>query len=89
MRHRKSRALKEYFTVDLHLHTNRGSADSNLAPAEMIARAQAIGIGAVCITEHDNAWDLRDDQMLIVSGTHCAVRLMALDFASLKEATDQ
>ena len=37
----------------------------------------------------DNAWDLRDDQMLIVSGTHCAVRLVALDFASLKEATDQ
>jgi predicted metal-dependent phosphoesterase TrpH len=49
-----------YFTVDLHLHTNRGSADSNLAPKDMIARAQAIGIGAVCITEHDNAWDLRE-----------------------------
>jgi predicted metal-dependent phosphoesterase TrpH len=49
-----------YFTIDLHLHTNRGSADSNLSPADMIARAQAIGIGAVCITEHDNAWDLRE-----------------------------
>src|SRR5580698_2546870 len=49
-----------YFTIDLHLHTNRGSADSNLSPAVMIARAQAIGIGAVCITEHDNAWDLRE-----------------------------
>src|SRR3984957_13344251 len=49
-----------YFTIDLHLHTNRGSADSNLSPKDMIARAQAIGIGAVCITEHDNAWDLRE-----------------------------
>ncbi|MGH7987898.1 MAG: PHP domain-containing protein [Candidatus Binataceae bacterium] len=49
-----------YFTVDLHLHTNRGSADSNLSPAALIARAQAIGIGAVCITEHDNVWDLRE-----------------------------
>ena len=49
-----------YFTVDLHLHTNRGSADSNLAPKEMVARAQAIGIGAICITEHDNIWDLRE-----------------------------
>ena len=53
-----------YFTIDLHLHTNRGSADSNLSPKDMIARAQAIGIGAVCITEHDNAWDLREIKTL-------------------------
>jgi predicted metal-dependent phosphoesterase TrpH len=49
-----------YFTVDLHLHTNRGSADSNLAPQALIDRAKAIGIGAVCITEHDNLWDLQE-----------------------------
>ena len=47
-----------YFTVDLHLHTNRGSADSNLAPRDLVERAKAIGIGAVCITEHDTMWDL-------------------------------
>ncbi len=46
------------FTVDLHIHTNRGSSDSNMTPAELIERARAIGIGAVCITEHDNMWDL-------------------------------
>ena len=49
-----------YFTVDLHLHTNRGSADSNLAPKDLVERARAIGIGAVCITEHDNMWDSRE-----------------------------
>ncbi|MGH7932210.1 MAG: PHP domain-containing protein [Candidatus Binataceae bacterium] len=49
-----------YFTVDLHLHTNRGSADSNLSPRDLIARASAIGIGAVCVTEHDNVWDLKE-----------------------------
>src|SRR6266478_8260813 len=49
-----------YFTVDLHLHTNRGSADSNLSPKDLIERARAIGIGAVCITEHDNIWDLKE-----------------------------
>lgn len=49
-----------YFTVDLHLHTNRGSADSNLAPRELVERARAIGIGAVCITEHDTMWDLAE-----------------------------
>ncbi len=49
-----------YFTVDLHLHTTRGSADSNLSPQDLIERAHAIGIGAVCITEHDNIWDLKE-----------------------------
>lgn len=49
-----------YFTLDLHLHTNRGSADSNLAPRDLIERARAIGIGAVCITEHDTMWDLAE-----------------------------
>src|SRR5579872_5006628 len=49
-----------YFTVDLHLHTNRGSSDSNLAPKDLIARAKEIGIGAVCITEHDTMWEFRE-----------------------------
>ncbi len=48
------------FTVDLHLHTNRGSADSNLSPQQLIDRARAVGIGAVCITEHDHMWDLHE-----------------------------
>jgi predicted metal-dependent phosphoesterase TrpH len=51
-------APRPYFTVDLHLHTNRGSSDSNMTPNELIERARALGIGAVCITEHDNMWDL-------------------------------
>jgi len=50
----------QYFSVDLHLHTNRGSSDSNLSPKDLVARARAIGIGAVCITEHDNMWDARE-----------------------------
>jgi predicted metal-dependent phosphoesterase TrpH len=49
-----------YFSVDLHLHTNRGSSDSNLALKDLVDRASEIGIGAVCITEHDNMWDLRE-----------------------------
>jgi predicted metal-dependent phosphoesterase TrpH len=49
-----------YFTIDLHLHTNRGSADSNLSLEGLVKRAEAIGIGGVCITEHDNAWNLRE-----------------------------
>ncbi len=49
-----------YFSVDLHLHTNRGSSDSNLALADLVERSRKIGIGAVCITEHDTMWDLRE-----------------------------
>jgi predicted metal-dependent phosphoesterase TrpH len=49
-----------YFTVDVHLHTNRGSADSNLSPGDLVERARTIGIGAVCITEHDTMWDLAE-----------------------------
>ena len=49
-----------YFTVDLHLHTSRGSADSNLSTKDLVDRARAIGIGAVCITEHDTIWDLKE-----------------------------
>jgi predicted metal-dependent phosphoesterase TrpH len=52
--------MEAYFTVDLHLHTTRGSADSNLTPQALVERAKAIGIGAVCITEHDNLWDLKE-----------------------------
>jgi predicted metal-dependent phosphoesterase TrpH len=53
-------AAGPYFSVDLHLHTNRGSSDSNLSPKDLVERAGAIGIGAVCITEHDNMWDVRE-----------------------------
>ncbi|HVN88806.1 MAG TPA: PHP domain-containing protein [Candidatus Binataceae bacterium] len=49
-----------YFTIDLHLHTSRGSADSNLSTKDLIERARTIGIGAVCITEHDTVWDLKE-----------------------------
>lgn len=53
-------ATGAYFTADLHLHTSHGSADSNLAPKDLIDRAREIGIGAVCITEHDNIWDVKE-----------------------------
>lgn len=49
-----------YFTVDLHLHTSRGSSDSNMSPLALVERARSINIGAVCITEHDNMWDLKE-----------------------------
>jgi predicted metal-dependent phosphoesterase TrpH len=49
-----------YFTIDLHLHTSRGSSDSNVSPHQVIERAREIGISAVCITEHDHIWDVQE-----------------------------
>lgn len=42
--------------IDFHVHTTRGSSDSNLDPLLMIDQAHTIGLEGICITEHDNAW---------------------------------
>ncbi len=42
--------------IDFHVHTTRGSSDSNLDPFVMIDQAHKIGLEGICITEHDNAW---------------------------------
>jgi predicted metal-dependent phosphoesterase TrpH len=49
-----------YFTIDLHLHTSRGSSDSNVSPQQVVERAREIGISAVCVTEHDHIWDMQE-----------------------------
>ncbi len=64
MANRSGHPSGPYFSIDLHLHTNRGSSDSNLSPADLVERAGEIGIGAVCITEHDNMWEARDMDLL-------------------------
>ncbi len=66
-----------YFTIDLHTHTTRGSADSNLAPRELIERAQAIRLDAICITEHDNTWDLKE--LVSVAAIHGVVCLRGIE----------
>lgn len=42
--------------IDHHLHTRRHSPDSIIRPDELIARAAAIGLDGVVITEHDYQW---------------------------------
>jgi predicted metal-dependent phosphoesterase TrpH len=43
--------------IDLHTHTRPLSHDSLLSPDELIEAAKAAGLDAVCLTEHDFAWD--------------------------------
>lgn len=46
--------------IDLHVHTTKGSKDSNLSPYTMVEEAKRLGIGGICITEHDEPWDRRE-----------------------------
>lgn len=69
------RRHRPYFTADLHLHTSRGSADSNLSPLALAERAQAADLDAIAITEHDTMWELNEapelaayDSMLFLRG---------------------
>ncbi|HEY5476022.1 MAG TPA: PHP domain-containing protein [Tepidiformaceae bacterium] len=43
--------------IDLHAHTWPRSHDSVLNPEDLIVRAKAAGLDAVCFTEHDTVWD--------------------------------
>ena len=43
--------------LDMHLHTREGSPDSALPVREAIARAKEMGLGGLCVTDHDS-WAL-------------------------------
>lgn len=45
-------AVREWMRIDLHLHT-RGSRDSLSDPEAVLARATAVGIDRIAITDHD------------------------------------
>jgi len=45
--------------IDIHCHTSE-SMDSFLAPVDAIADARAVGLDAICFTEHDRQWQLHE-----------------------------
>ena len=45
------------FEVDLHTHTRHGSSCSYMEPIDLLRQARSVGLDAVCITEHNAAWD--------------------------------
>ena len=42
--------------IDLHSHTWPKSHDSVLNPDDLVVRAKAAGLDAICFTEHDTVW---------------------------------
>jgi len=45
-------ADREWIVVDLHMHTNH-SHDCSIEPAELVAHAEAEGLGAIAVTDHN------------------------------------
>ena len=43
--------------IDLHTHTSPSSYDALQTPQDLILEAKALGLDAVCLTEHDSFWD--------------------------------
>ena len=43
--------------IDLHTHTSRHSYDALQTPEELVLEAKALGLDALCFTEHDSFWD--------------------------------
>lgn len=44
--------------IDLHTHTSYGSACAYMEPDQLVERAKYVGLDGVCITEHDQTWDV-------------------------------
>ncbi len=59
MRYTRPRML-----IDLHTHTQPLSHDSLLTPDDLIEAAKAVGLDAVCLTEHDFVWDPEEARKL-------------------------
>ena len=68
--------------LDMHVHTNVGSYDSNLSPLELIDHGKAAGLDGVVVTEHDRGWDrnlarqlTREHDFLILCGMEVSTDL--------------
>lgn len=63
------------FIIDIHTHTSYGSPCGYMDPVELIRQAKLIGLDGVCITEHDQIWDVKaierlrkQHQFLVIGG---------------------
>ena len=64
---------------DLHIHTTKGSADSNLSPEDLILEAEKLGLRGLCITEHSGPWDRHEFERFASLHNVVLVRAMEAD----------
>ena len=64
---------------DMHVHTTKGSSDSNLSPEEMVLQAEQLGLFGLCITEHSGPWDRHDFQRFASQHDVTLIRAMEVE----------
>ncbi|MFQ6026407.1 MAG: CehA/McbA family metallohydrolase [Dehalococcoidia bacterium] len=64
---------------DLHIHTTKGSADSNLSPEDLILEAERLGLRGLCITEHSGPWDRHEFETFASRHNVVLIRAMEAD----------
>lgn len=69
--------MAKYF--DLHIHTTKGSSDSNLTPEDLILEASRIGLKGLCLTEHSGPWDRHEFERFANSHNVVLIRGMEVD----------
>ena len=64
---------------DLHVHTTKGSGDSNLSPEDLVLEAERQGLLGLCITEHSGPWDRHEFEPFAQRHNVVLVRAMEVD----------
>ena len=64
---------------DLHVHTTRGSSDSNLSPEQMVQEAERLGLRGLCVTEHSGPWDRHEFEAFALDRNLVLIRAMEAD----------
>ena len=64
---------------DMHVHTTKGSSDSNLSPEDMVREAERLGFFGLCITEHSGPWDQHEFQAFAAQHNQVLIRAMEVD----------
>ena len=64
---------------DMHIHTTKGSSDSNLSPEDMILEAERLGFFGLCITEHSGPWDQHEFEHFAAQHNLVLVRAMEVE----------
>ena len=64
---------------DMHIHTTKGSSDSNLAPEDMVLEAERLGFFGLCITEHSGPWDQHEFRSFAAKHDLVLIRAMEVD----------
>jgi predicted metal-dependent phosphoesterase TrpH len=72
--------------IDIHVHTNRYSACGRATPEEMVARACAIGLGGLVITEHHIRWGAAE--LAALQAQFPAIKLFSVIEVSSPELDD-